>query len=377
MLAGGALLWKITASMMKNKRVVVLIAAAALLVAGVAAFQLALRQLRAVIEQALGPQSSVAAVELGWTGVELRELRVRAAGKQWPAEDELRAARVKVVPDLRSLLGGAWRVHSVTVDDAYVSVLRTRDGRPHVLPALIERQSADDAAPAAAASAAPSAATELIIGAVIVNNARVEFFDASVRQPAHRMSLQALQVELKQLALPSLDRPVSIALHGIFKGVQRDGEIAIDGQLTPATRDAKLTGRLSGVDLLALQPYLMRVNEGGVRRGILDLKFQAGVQKNQLHAPGTVTISGLELASGGGMFSTFAGVPRQAVLAAMSRDGRIELQFTLEGRLDDPKFSLNELFAKRMAVGLAETLGVSVRGVVEGVGGVIKGLFGR
>jgi hypothetical protein len=77
------------------------------------------------------------------------------------------------------------------------------------------------------------------------------------------------------------------------------------------------------------------------------------------------------------MLGTFAGVPRQAVLAAMSRDGKLEVAFTLEGRLDDPNFSLNENFALKVASGLASALGVSLGGVVEGVGNVIKGLFGR
>ena len=63
--------------------------------------------------------------------------------------------------------------------------------------------------------------------------------------------------------------------------------------------------------------------------------------------------------------------------AAMSRVGRVELAFTQEGRLDDPKFSLNELFAARSAVGLAEKLGVSLGAMVEGVGSIVKGLFGR
>lgn len=59
------------------------------------------------------------------------------------------------------------------------------------------------------------------------------------------------------------------------------------------------------------------------------------------------------------------------------RDGRIEVSFTLAGRLDDPNFSLNEDLATRVASALAQTLGVSVGGVVEGVGSVIKGLLGR
>ncbi len=150
----------------------------------------------------------------------------------------------------------------------------------------------------------------------------------------------------------------------------------MEGHVNPATRDADLALQAKGVDLVALSPYLLRTNESTVRRGTLDLALDAKVKAQRLNAPGRLTLTDLELASGG-VLGTFAGVPRQAVLAAMSRDGRIELAFALEGRVDDPKFSVNELFAARFAVGLAEKLGVSIGGVVEGVGGVIKGLFGR
>ena len=89
---------------------------------------------------------------------------------------------------------------------------------------------------------------------------------------------------------------------------------------------------------MALQPYLLRAKEASVTRGTLDLPLDAKVIGQRLNAPG---------------------------------------RFTLEGKLDDPKFSLNELFAARFAVGLAEKLGVSLSGMVEGVGSAIKGLFGR
>ena len=116
---------------------------------------------------------------------------------------------------------------------------------------------------------------------------------------------------------------------------------------------------------------------GIFKRGTLDLALDARVKNQRLNAPGRLTLTDLELDSPGGVLSTFAGVPRQAVLAALERDGRIELAFTLEGQLDDPKFSLNELFAARFAVGLAEKLGVSLGGLLQGVGSMIKGLFGR
>ncbi len=344
---------------------------AVLVAAGALLFQVAVRQLRSGIEQALGPRASVGALDVTWSGIELRELRLRAAPKGWPAADELRAARVKVVPELSSVFGSVWRVRSVTIEEAYVSVLRTRDGRLRVVPALLEGR------PAQEKEASATAAPQVRIGRVLLTGASVEFFDASVRQPAHRMRIAELRTELEDLSLPALDRPVRIELHGVFKGPKRDGSIDISGQVTPSTRDAQLSARLQGVDLISLEPYLLKVNEAGVRRGSLDLQLDATVARNRLHAPGQLTLTDLELGSGGGLLGTFVGVPRQLVIASLSRNGRIDLKFTLDGRLDDPKFSLNEALALRAAAGLAESLGVSVGGVVEGVGNMFKGLLGQ
>jgi hypothetical protein len=344
---------------------------AALVVAGTAMFQVAVRQLRAGVEQALGPRASVGAVEVGWNGIELRDLKVRSAPKGWPAQDELRAARVKVVPELASVFGDVWRVRSVTIDDAYVSVLRSREGKLKVVPALLEGHLAPRPDP----TAAP--APQVRIGRVLLAGAAIEFFDASVRQPAHRMRLADMRAELEDISLPALDRPIHIDLRAVFKGPKRDGAIGISGRMTPSTHDAKLSAHLGGVDLISLEPYLLKVNEAGVRRGSLDLEIDATVVKNRLNAPGKLTLTDLELGSSGGVLGTFAGMPRQAVIASLSRNGRIELQFTLDGRLDDPKFSLNEAIAMRAAAGMAEALGVSVGGVVEGVGNMFKGLLGR
>ena len=72
------------------------------------------------------------------------------------------------------------------------------------------------------------------------------------------------------------------------------------------------------------------------------------------------------------------------VLKAVRQDGRIAVagwaegatkdsavnavNFLLEGDINNPRFSLNEAFATRMASAMAEGLGVSIQGVVEGAG---------
>ena len=337
-----------------------------------AALHAAARQLRSEVEGALGPRASVRAIYLGWTSIEVVDLRIKAAAG-WPAEDELRARRVRVVPSLRSLFGGPWQIASVRVEGGYLSALRTRDGRMRLLPALLDQPRAEQPS---AERAGPAAEFVLRIDKVELDDATLAFFDGSVRQPALPLRIDKLDADAGPLVLPALDHPIRVKLAGVFKGPQRDGRIAIDAECTPATRDADVSARFTGVDMVALQPYLLKMSETGVRRGALDLDLHATVLRNKLHAPGKLTLTSLEL-TGDGPLATFAGVPRRAVLAAMTEQGRLDVKFTLDGRLDDPSFSLNENLATKIASGLAQSLGVSLSGVVKGLGGVVKGLFGR
>lgn len=326
-------------------------------------------QIEASLREALGPRASIGAVRLGLTGLEISDLRIRAAPGAWPSADELVAKRVSLRPGLATLWSRGWHVGRIEVEDGYLSMQRSRHGKLRVLPALLEKPSA----PGAETGSAP----QVRIAQVVLHDVAIDFHDASVRQGTHKMRFESLDASVGPLAFPAFDEATDIDLQATLKGPQRNGRISIRGEFTVASLDAKLKAVVQGVDLIALQPYLLKVNEGGVKRGSLDLTLDATVKAKRLHAPGRVTLSGLELASGDGLLGTFGGVPRQAVLAAMKRDGRIEVGFTLEGRIDDPAFSINDNLATKLAGGLAETLGVSLGGVVEGVGGVIKGLLGR
>lgn len=331
----------------------------------VLAWQFAARQLQQAIVETLGSRSEVASVGLAWGGVEITGLRVKAApGSGWPAADELRAARVLVAPDLWAALRGQLAVRRIVVEDGYIALLRRRDGRLQALPSLLGRP------PAAAGQTAPP----LRVGQLQIERSELVFFDASVRRPPLPVRLTGLAARIGPLGLPALDEATQIDLQAGLAGSPGgpDGRIELRGHVVTASREGSLQAKLRRVDLLALQPYVNRVAEGGVKRGTLDLDIAPTVKGQQLNAPGRLSLSGLELGSGG-----FAGLPRQALLAFVSRNERIELDFTLEGRLDDPAFSLNESLAVRVTAGLAEQLGLSVGSVVEGVGSVIKGLFGR
>ncbi|MBI3716925.1 MAG: hypothetical protein HY255_13115, partial [Betaproteobacteria bacterium] len=75
----------------------------------------------------------------------------------------------------------------------------------------------------------------------------------------------------------------------------------------------------------------------------------------------------LELAEGDSVTSTFLGMPRGAVVAAMkNKEGKIAVPFIIAGNLDDPHFSMNAGFAMQVGKTIAQTLGISLEGLVRG-----------
>lgn len=362
-----------------GRTLLILVAAFALVAAAaVTGLHVAIKTLKGQVEQALGPESEVAAITVGWSSIELQGLRIRGP-KGWPAQDALRAERIVIHPDLLGLFSARLHVPRITIERAYVSALRARDGRFRLLPSLLERSGKDSN------KGQEMTVPVISIGKIELRDGVLEFFDATVRRRPHRTRLEQLQASVTNLRVPSMSGRTGITLDGTVKGVQRNGTVAIKGWAELAAGNSNIVTKLRGVDLVALQPYLIKASETGVRRGTLDLKMNSTVRNKQLHAPGSVTLSGLELAPGNSVFGTFMGIPRQAVITALkNRDDQITIDFTLEGDLNDPRFSLNDSFAMRVGAAVAETLGISLEGLArgvgsatEGLGGMVKKLFGQ
>ena len=323
------------------------------------------------ILQALGPRTTVGSISLSYPTVTLRDVRVAAdaAPGAWPAAAEFDAREVAVDITAASLWayrrGEPLEIADVRVSDGTLAMLRT-PGHLTILPALRGTSRAQ--------AGERSSSAALVIAHMRFDRMGVDLFDATLPGgKTQHLRFDGVQGSVAGLALPRLDLPIALDLQGTLKGVERDGHVSIKGSLAPAAHDAALAVRLAGVDMLALQPYLLRLGERSVRHGTLDLSLDADVANRQVHAPGQLTLTGLEFGEGGN--GLFAGVERRAVLSALKRDGRIALKFTLDGRTDDPKFSLDENLAGRLAAGLGGAIGGGVKGVVEGVGGAIKGLL--
>lgn len=365
---------------MKRRRwlVSLLLVAAALAVSAALGLAWGSRLLKEKVEGALGADSEVGEILVRWDRVEIHRLRIKAPAG-WPAEEALRADAVVLTPDLAALFAARIGIRRIVVTGAYLSLLRTPQGKLRLLPGLLDAPRAQGGTPM----------PPVDIDAVRIADGAVDFFDASVRRPPLKIALSDVRFSLGPLHLPALDGRSDLSLAARLKSPAQqeapagEGRIDLRGSVELSGRDMDVTTVLRGIDLRALEPYLVKAADTGVRRGTLDLDVRATVAKRHLHAPGTVTLHDLDLDSGGAL-----GLPRRAAVALMrDRQRQIVLKFTLDGNLDDPKFQLNESIAARFAAGLAESLGIGVEGLAEGaaslgqksvdaVGGAFRKLFG-
>jgi hypothetical protein len=372
------------------------------------AYVAAARVLKSRIVEVLGPFTQVGAIVLRPGRVEIESLQVRAPAG-WPTSETLSAKRVIVVPELGTLFSNRVRLASVTVEDAYLSVSRGPDGHMRVLPRLTDgvpvraraaaawraQARTEPVGPPPPAGTVPPAvrqggAVTATVGRVLLRRGVLELHDGSIRRPPHVIRLEGVEAELTEVTLPSLSERIGFRLDGAVKPAPDrsglpDGRLTIDGWVVPATRDSQLHTRARGIDLVALQPYLRRTGADAVRSGLLDLDLASTVEGGRLDASGSLALSALQLESRG----TFLGLSQGAVLALLKdRDGRLELPFRLGGRIDDPRFSVNDEIVSRAAAALAARLGGGLdrfardargagRSAVEGATDTLRGWLGR
>lgn len=371
---------------MKRWQIIVLVVITTIAAAIGVGYHIGAKLLQGKIVEALGPGSRVAALKVNWFTVELLGLTIDAP-RGWPAARTLEAERVTIVADLRSLLSDKIRISSIVVHRPYLSMLRT-PGKLTIVPSLTEEENNKSSRSRRDNSRA------VTISTIELKDGSLELFDTTVSRPPLKITMERIEATIRDVAVPAAEK-TRFELTGIVKGITRDGRAKLSGWVGPSARNSSSRIALAGVDMVALQPYLVKKNEARVANGSLDLNLDSEVRNNQLDGKGKIIIKDLELARSQGFFDTFMGLPRSAVIGFLKdHNNAIDVAFTLQGDTSNPNFSLNENLPTRIAASMAGTLGVSIKNVaeglgtlgrkgmegagsvVEGVGSAIKGLFG-
>lgn len=363
---------------MKRWQLIVLAVTVTLGIAVVAGYRMGARLLEGKIVEALGTGSRLTQLKVNWFSIELLGLSIDAP-KGWPAARTLEAERVTIVPDLRSLLTDQIRISSIVIEKPYLSMLRT-PGKLLMVPSLTEREGSRKDDPSDRNSA-----RAVTISTIELKDGSLDLYDATVSRPPLKTQIVQIDAVIRDVAAPASEK-TRFELAGVVKGIKRDGRATVSGWVSPGARDSSSRIVLAAVDMVALQPYLVKNNEAQVTKGTLDLNLDSEVRNKNLDGKGKVVLKDLEFAPARGLFDTFMGLPRSAVIGFLKdHNNAIDVDFVLKGDTSHPNFSLNENLSTRIATAMAGQLGVSIKNVAEGLGtlgqrgmegagGVVKGV---
>ncbi|BCQ24295.1 DUF748 domain-containing protein [Caballeronia sp. NK8] len=347
----------------------------ALVVVAVGGWLFVVHQMKERIVETLGPNGSVEEIDVGFGHVTLSRVRLRGP-KDWPASDAMRAERIVLDVDMRSLISRPIHLRSVSVDNYYLSIVRSADGGVRILPGLKETAREADATPDSKARQ-EHAQEEKLIDRVSFERGSMEFFDGSVQEPPYRVLIGDARATVDHIHLPALTDRTDLSMTGSIKGPSHTGNVTWGGWMIIANKDSQTRVTLHNVDVATLDPYLLKKAgaKAAVTGGTIDLTIDATVKDYRIHAPGTLTLNHLQISDTGNALDTFLSIPTKAAIAALKdRKQQIKLDFVLEGDLRDPKFSLSESLSKKLAAGFAKALGVSAEGVARGAGDTVRGI---
>jgi hypothetical protein len=86
-----------TAGRRKRWGLIAVVVLVILIAGGIVGFRVAVGVLKGKVVDALGPDSEITGIQVGWASVDVEGLRIKGP-KGWPAADTLRAERIVIVP---------------------------------------------------------------------------------------------------------------------------------------------------------------------------------------------------------------------------------------------------------------------------------------
>jgi hypothetical protein len=152
-------------------------------------------------------------------------------------------------------------------------------------------------------------------------------------------------------------------LKGKIKGRKNDGNIYTKGWLDLKTMDMETSFKVGGLEIKVFEPYYRKRFSAEIESGYFNMESKIAVEKRMINAPGQLELVDLRIEEGSG---TILWIPAKTLASLLRNKGnRIQIEFRVKGNMDDPQFSLQEAFLTRVAVSLAETLGIPIKGVGE------------
>jgi hypothetical protein len=326
-----------------------------------------------------GNDLSIGKVIAHWDRIELEKVVLLRHGNR-PFGKRLSVERIELNPRLKSLMSGRLELGAIQIVNPYLLLEIAPDGSV-VKPDLKTQKAGggkDDVKP-----------LPVVIDGIVINGGRMEILDwcagrkrgvglSNPKERYHRLRFSEIAFELGRLQFPTLDEPTPLRLSLKDEG---GGLLTMNGMVSTRGGDCNLKLDLKGLKIIHYRPYFMKEGDLGIASGEASVASNISVTRRQLTAPGTVTLKGLAFDNSGSK-GILMGLPARALINFMAdNNGELKVNFSLNGSLDNPRFTVRDSFAHEMASAISRKLGITTpAGVGEGIIGgfgtrVVRGVM--
>ncbi len=322
------------------------------------------------LQQMAGPGLSVAEVKFNPTYLSAKGMRY---------EDPLSKRKIflieemRVYPALSSLFKGTLNFRKWVIFRPSFFFYRSQEGSlvgPWALPERRgdEKEISDDREKEGKKS------ISVRIGRLQIREGFIGFEDRKMGEPPAQIELKELDLELKDVQYPFVASHSSIQLKGKIGGRKRDGSIDAEGWVDLKNRDVETSFKVQEIDIKTFEPYYRKRVSAEIEDGQTNMEAKINIKGKMIDAPGRLELYDLHIREGG----TVLWIPAKTLVSLLKDKGnRVQIQFRVKGNMNDPQFNLREAFLTRVAVSLAEALGVPIKVVGETmIGGAGKGFEG-
>jgi hypothetical protein len=328
------------------------------------------RFINAELKRVMGPGIVVSEIKIRSTHLAARGIRYEDPQLK---KNLLQIEEIRIYPALLASLKGVLQIRELAILRPSFFFYRSREG--FFVGPWPAREKGKEKEGREAIEKNEGKAFQIRIDRLRIQGGAVDFEDRKVEGPSAEIHLRKLDLDVKDIQYPSTSVHSPITLKGKMVGPSKEGDLETKGWIDFDSLDMDTVFKVRELEVKTLEPYYRKRVSAEIESGYMTMQAKINVKKKVIDAPGSLELIDLRIREGGG--SVFY-IPAKTLVSLLRDKGnRIKVDFHVKGNLDDPQFSLQENVMRKIAISLAEALGVPIRIVGEEVfGGSLKGAKG-
>jgi len=308
------------------------------------------------LKRMMGPGITVSEIRIKLTHLAVKGIRYEDPQMK---KRFLQIEEIRVYPALFSSLKGALRIRELAILRPSFFFYRSREGAfvgpwPAGEKEKRDRETKEKKA---------GKAFQMRIDRLRIQEGAVDFEDRKVEGPPAETHVRKMDLDVRDIRYPFASIHSPIALKGKMVGPSKEGDLETKGWIDFNSLDMDTVFKVRELEVKTLEPYYRKRVSAEIESGYMTMQAKINVKKKVIDAPGSLELTDLRVREGGG--SVFY-IPAKTLVSLLKDKGnRINVDFHVQGNLDDPQFSLQENVMRKIAISLAEALGVPIKVVGE------------